>query len=233
VSQWPGPLGTLMSPQATGGANWQGGSFDPQTGMFYIFTNGGASSFGLINDPKRSDMNYISGAAPDPNAPPPAAGGRGGGGGGGGGEGGGGINVQGLPLLKPPYGRITAIDLNKGDIAWQIAHGETADNVKNHALLKGLTIPRTGRPGRIGLLVTKTLLIAGEGGFFTTPNGQRGAMFRAYDKATGKDAGEVYMPAPQTGTPMTYSLDGRQYIVVAIGGGNYSSELVAYRLPNN
>ena len=143
------------------------------------------------------------------------------------------MTVQGLPLLKPPYGRITAIDLNKGDLVWQIAHGETADNVRNHAALKGLTIPRTGRQGRIGTLVTKTLLIAGEGGFFTTPSGQRGAMLRAYDKGTGKEVGAVFMPAPQTGSLMTYSLSGRQYIVVPISGGSYSGEFVAYRLPGN
>ena len=101
VSQWPGPLGTLMSPQATGGANWQGGSLDPETGMFYIFTNSSVTPLGLIKDPKRSDMDFIQGAAPDPNAPPPVAGAPGGGGGEGGGAG---ITVQGLPLLKPPYG---------------------------------------------------------------------------------------------------------------------------------
>jgi quinoprotein glucose dehydrogenase len=229
VSQWPGPLGTLMSPQATGGANWQGGSFDPETGMFYIFTNSSVTSLGLVKDPKRSDMDFISGVAPDPAAPPPAAGAPAGGGGEGGGPG---VTVQGLPILKPPYGRITAIDLNKGDLVWQIAHGETPDNVRTHPALKGLTIPRTGRAGRIGTLVTKTLLIAGEGGFFTAPSGQRGAMLRAYDKATGKDVGEIFMPAPQTGSLMTYSLSGRQYIVVPISGGAYSGEFVAYRLPN-
>ena len=233
VSQRPGPLGTLMSPQATGGANWQGGSFDPETGMFYIFTNGGATPLGLIKDPKRSDMDFISGVAPDPNGAPSAAPPGVATPAGGGGEGGAGVTVQGLPLLKPPYGRITAIDLNKGDLVWQIAHGETPDNVRNHAALKGVNIPRTGRPGRIGTLVTKTLLIAGEGGFFTTPSGQRGAMLRAYDKATGKEVGAVYMPAPQTGSLMTYSLSGRQYIVVPISGGAYSGEFVAFRLPGN
>ena len=95
-----------------------------------------------------------------------------------------------------------------------------------------MTIPRTGRDGRIGTLVTKTLVIAGEGGFFTLPDGQRGAMLRAYDKATGKEVGAVYMPAPQTGSPMTYMLNGKQYIVLAIGGGNYSGELVAFALPD-
>jgi quinoprotein glucose dehydrogenase len=142
------------------------------------------------------------------------------------------LTVQGLPLLKPPYGRITAIDLEKGEFRWQIAHGETPDNIRNHPALKGLTIPRTGRPGILGELVTKTLVIAGEAGVFTTPSGARGAMLRAYDKATGKEAGAVYMPAPQSGSPMTYMLNGKQYIVVAIGGGNYSGELVAFRLPS-
>ena len=98
-----------------------------------------------------------------------------------------------------------------------IPHGDTPDNVKNNPALKGLTIPRTGRPGRIGVLTTKTLLIAGEGGFDTTPDG-RGAYLRAYDKATGADAGQVFMPAPQTGSPMTYMLNGTQYIAVAVSG---------------
>src|SRR5262249_32882271 len=130
----------------------------------------------------------------------PVAGGGGGGRGGGGGPS---LTVQGLPLVKPPYGRITALDLSQGTIAWQIAHGDTPANIKNHPALKGLTIPRTGRPGLIGVLVTKTLAIAGEAGFATTPQG-RGALLRAYDKATGADAGAVYMPAPQSGSPITY-----------------------------
>ena len=227
VSKWEGPRALLMMPTSTGGANWQGGSYDPETGLFYIFSNTGVSSIGLINDTNRSDMDFIQGTARNPNAPAtPAAGG------GGGGEGGGAVTVQGLPLVKPPYGRITAIDLNKGEIAWQVAHGETADNIRNHAALKGLNVPRTGRQGRIGTLVTKTLVVAGEGGFFTTPGGPRGAMLRAYDKLSGNEVGSVYMPAPQTGSPMTYMLGGKQYIVVAISGGTYSGELLALRLPN-
>ena len=151
-----------------------------------------------------------------------------------GGEGGDpGPNVRGLPLLKPPYGRITAINLDKGEFAWQIAHGETPDNIRNHPALKGLTIPRTGRAGLIGTLTTKSLVIAGEAGFFTTPSGTRGAMLRAYDKATGEEVGAVYMPAPQSGSPMTYMLDGRQYIVIAVGGGQYPGEYIAYRLPSD
>src|SRR6185295_15557422 len=117
-------------------------------------------------------------------------------------------------LLKPPYARISAIDLNKGDIMWQVANAETADNVRNHPALKGLTIPRTGRAANtIGILVTKTLVIVGEPGNFTLPDGRRGAMLRAYDKASGKEVGAVYMPAGQSGTPMTYMLNGRQHIV--------------------
>ena len=148
------------------------------------------------------------------------------------GEGGGrGLSVQGLPIIKPPYGRITAINLDKGDIAWQIAHGETPDNIRNHPALKGLNIPRTGRPGLIGPLVTKTLVICGEAGVFTTPSGARGAMLRAYDKANGKEVGAVFMQAPQSGSPMTYAINGKQYIIVAISGGNYSGEYVAFTLP--
>ncbi|MGE3511761.1 MAG: PQQ-binding-like beta-propeller repeat protein, partial [Vicinamibacterales bacterium] len=180
VSTWPRPLATLILPSATGGANWQGGAFDPETKMFYIFTNTNVTALGLTPPQAgRSDMAYVQGMARDPNAKPGARGG---------GDGFGGLSVQGLPLIKPPYGRITAIDVNKGELAWQIAHGETPDNVKNHPALKGLDIPRTGRQGRIGVLVTKSLVIAGEGGFITTPQG-RGAYLRAYDKATGKEVG--------------------------------------------
>jgi len=136
-----------------------------------------------------------------------------------------------LPLLKPPYGTISAINLESGDIDWQIAHGDTPDNIKNHPALKGLKIPRTGRPGILGPMVTKTLVICGEAGFVTTPSGARGAMLRGYDKMTGEEKGAVYLPAPQTGSPMTFMLSGRQYIVLAIGGGGYSSELIAFRLP--
>jgi quinoprotein glucose dehydrogenase len=241
VSNVDGPLATMILPSVTGGANWQGGALDPQTNMLYVYSVTSISPVGLVAaDPARSDFGYVQGTARAAGATTTAAGGgrgaAGGGrgaaaGGGGGGEGGAGLSVQGLPLVKPPYGRITAIDLNKGAIAWQIAHGDTPDNIKNNAALKGLTIPRTGRPGRIGVLVTKTLTIAGEGGFATQTNGQRGALLRAYDKATGQDAGAVYMPAPQTGSPMTYSLNGKQYIVVSISGGNYPGELLAFKLP--
>jgi quinoprotein glucose dehydrogenase len=240
VSKAEGPLATLVLPSATGGTNWPGGSYDPETHMLYAFSQTVIAAMGLVPSPDKSfsEMEYVQGtatagarrtggagaeagadAAPAPAAAAGADGGAGG------------TTVQGLPLVKPPYGRITAIDLNKGEIAWQIAHGETPDNIRNHPALKGLNIPRTGRPGIIGTLVTKTLVVAGEAGVFTTPSGQRGAMLRAYDKATGREVGAVYMPAQQSGTPMTYMLNGKQYIVVAISGNGYSGELVAFRLP--
>jgi quinoprotein glucose dehydrogenase len=227
VAKWEGPRGTLIIPEVTGGANWQGGSFDPETKRFYIFTNVMIASISLAPPEEgRSDMLYVRGNARNPNPPPPtpagtpapAAGG-----------GGGGLTVRGLPLIKPPYGTITAIDMNKGEQLWRIAHGETPDNIKNHPALKGLNIPRTGRTGRIGVLTTKTLLIAGEGGFATYPEG-RGAMLRAYDKGTGAELGAVFMPAPQTGSPMTYSVAGTQYIAVAVAGPGFPGELLVYKV---
>ncbi len=133
--------------------------------------------------------------------------------------------------MKPPYGQISAIDLTRGEIVWQVAHGETPDSIRNHPALAGVTIPRTGRLGTVGTLVTRTVVIAGEPSFGPTPSGARGAMLRAYDKSTGAEVGAVYMPAPQTGSPMTYMLNGRQHIVVAVGGAGYSGELIAFRLP--
>ena len=121
--------------------------------------------------------------------------------------------------------------MNAGSILWQIPHGETPDNVKNHPALKGLNIPRTGQAGNIGTLVTKTLVVAGEPRVTMTSAGQRGAMLRAYDKTSGREVGAVYIPAPQSGSPMTYQLGGKQYIVVAVSGGNYSGELIAFKLP--
>jgi quinoprotein glucose dehydrogenase len=212
VSKPEGPYGTIIT---TGVTNWPGGSYDPETHILYVHAATGMVSNGLVpGDPAKTEFPWVSG-----NAAPAGAGG--------------GLRIQGLPLVKPPWGSIVAIDMNKGEILWKIANAETPDNVRNHPALKGLDIPRTGRSANtIGLLVTKTLLIAGEPGTFTMPDGRQGAMLRAYDKASGKEAGAGYMPAGQTGTPMTYMLNGKQYIVVAIAGQNYSGELLAFRLPN-
>ncbi len=209
-----GPIATIAMATFSGGTNWPGGSFDPATHILYVYSQRIMNAFGVIpGDPAKTDMAYVLGKpAGVEGAPPP-------------------LFVQGLPMAKPPYGQISAIDLNKGEILWQVAHGETPDNVRNHPALKGVQIPRTGRSGVIGTLVTATLVIAGESGTFTTPSGQRGAMLRAYDKATGKDAGAVFMPAGQTGGPMTYMLNGKQYIVVSIGGAGFPAELIAFKLP--
>jgi glucose dehydrogenase len=157
--------------------------------------------------------------------------GRGAGRGGGGGEGAG-LTVQGLSILKPPYGVLAAMDLDKGVIKWRVPHGETPDAVRNHPALKGMNIPRTGQSGSVGLVITKTLVVLGDSQFTTTDTHPRGAMLRAYDKATGKEAGAVFIPAPQSGSPMTYMAKGKQYIIVAVSGGPYSGEYIAFALPD-
>ena len=160
-------------------------------------------------------------------APAPAAGGAPAPAGGGGG----GLNVQGLPIVKPPYGVLSAINLDRGDLVFQVPHGDTPDAVRNHPALRGLNIPKTGQQGSVGLMVTKTLVILGDPQVTTTPEHPRGAMLRAYNKQTGAQVGAVWMPAPQSGSPMTYSVDGKQYIIVAVSGGSYSGEYIAFSLP--
>ena len=246
VSNINGPLGTLMVPSQDGGTNWQGGSFDPETNILYVASGSTVVSKAVVPPyPGQSEMAYIEGNAvtgprttggsgsaagggrseftpterrqltpDDPSRGPPKLA----------------LAVQGLPLLKPPYGRISAIDMTRGEILWQVAHGETPDDIKSHPLLQGMTIPRTGQAGSPGTLVTKTLLVSGERLNTTTPEGL-GAMLRAYDKATGREVGAVYMPAPQSGSPMTYMLNGEQYLVVAISGAQYAGELLAFKLP--
>ena len=212
VSKPDGPWGTIIT---TGVTNWPGGSYDPETHILYVHASKGIIANGLVpGDPGRSEFAWVSGMLiPDGQSR--------------------GLTVQGLPLLKPPYASIVAIDMDKGEILWKVANAETPDNIRNHPALKGLNIPRTGRQANtIGMLVTKTLLVVGEPGNFTLPDGRRGAMLRAYDKKSGAEIGAIYMPAGQTGTPMTYMFEGKQYIVVAIGGQAYPSELLAFKLPN-
>ena len=215
VATAEGSLGTIQLPSSTGGVNWPGGSADPETGLFYIYTKTQIGALGMVNDPERSDMDFIRGR-PEGVSGRDAA-----------------TNIQGFPMIKPPWGRITSINMNTGDIAWQIPHGEAPDNIRNHASLNGVDIGRTGWPGRVGVLVTKTIVVAGESGRYTTETGDVGAMLRAYDKATGDEVGAVYMTAQQTGSPMTYQVDDQQYIVVATSGGGQSGRLLAYRLPES
>ena len=235
-----GPLATLTLGTAAGGTNWPGGSYDPETHTVYVSAcNACLTPIGMVPPPSKefSDLNYVLGFAgqpvtlrtgpgenvgadaPRPAAPPAAAAANP-------------LTVQGLPLIKPPYGTISAISLDKGEIVWQVAHGDTPDAIRNHPALKELNIPRTGQNGSVGTLVTKTLVIAGDPQITTTESHPRGAMLRAYDKVNGKEAGAVYLPAPQTGSPMTYMLNGKQYIVVGVSGGPYSGEYIAFRLPD-
>jgi quinoprotein glucose dehydrogenase len=245
-----GPLyGALVASTAT---NWPGSAADPETHVVYAQGgNMGVSARSLVAPPKGfSDIGYVSGIAgqefrevmgpgdccaadapprpPQQSGPPPppanlpADGGATAG-----------LNVQGLPMVKPPYGVLTAINVDRGDIMWQVAHGDTPDNIRTHPLLAGKNIPKTGQPGTsgVGLMVTKTIVVMGDPQITAPPGRQRGAMLRAYDKNTGQEVGAVWMAAPQSGSPMTYSVDGKQYIVVAIGGGAYSGEYVSFRLP--
>ena len=213
VAEADGLLGMMQVPNSTGGVNWPGGSFDPETGMFYAYTKTEMGVLGLVNDPERSDMDFIRGRPEGVSARDAS------------------INVRGFPIIKPPWGRITAVDMTTGEIAWQVPHGYAPDNIQNHAVLEGHDLGKTGWPGRVGTLVTGTLVIAGDSGLHTTETGEIGGMLRAYDKATGEEVGAVYMPSVQTGSPMTYSVDGTQYIVVSTGGGGRSGNFVAYRLP--
>jgi quinoprotein glucose dehydrogenase len=235
-----GKYGMLMMPGNNGGTNWEGGAFDPETGIAYIFSSTEFNRRSLINDPKRSNMNYIDAGG---------GGGRGGGAGGrgagagagraGGSEGAGTpvpsdappTNAFGLPLVKPPYGRVTAIDMNTGEHVWVQTIGGTPENIREHPRLKGITIPRTGRPGRTGIMLTKTLLWAGERGPLDTVNGEQVSWFRSYDKANGAIVSEITIPANVTNVPMTYMVNGKQYIVIAVAAVGKPAELLALTLP--
>jgi quinoprotein glucose dehydrogenase len=245
VSKEPGPIGTLALGPANGGTNWPGGSFNPETHTVFVYAcNACLSAYGLVKPPPgMSDLDYVEGhagervvminaagadqgadaplqraALPAP-APQPATARRS-------------LTVEGLPLVKPPYATISAIDLDSGNILWQVAHGETPDYIRGSPALKGIDLPRTGQASfNIGTLVTRDLVVAGDSAVTTTPDRPRGAMLRAYDQKTGKEVGTVLMPAAQSGSPMTYMVGGKQYIMVAVSGGNYSGEYICYTLP--
>jgi quinoprotein glucose dehydrogenase len=197
-----GTVGTLSLPSATGGANWEGAALDPETGLIYIPSRTALSVLSVANDPE-SDVAYSQSFGV--RVP----------------------RVQGLDIVKPPYGRITAIDMNSGDHVWMMANADTPERIQNHRALEGVEIPRTGVPTRAGLVLTKTLLFAGEGG------GGPGAspIFRAYDKQSGEIVAEIDLPNTQSGQPMTYEHDGVQYIAMFVSGGGGATELVALALP--
>lgn len=194
-----GTHGTLTLPSSVGGANWEGGAFDPGTGTLFVPSMTLAVLMQLVHDPEASDIRYISGRP----APP---------------------RVLDLPVAKPPWGRITAIDLATGEHRWMVANGDTPKIVRENPALAGVEVPRTGKPTRAGILVTDTLLFAGEGF-----GGD--AVFRAHDKLTGEIVAEIALPATQAGPPSTYRVGGRQYIVMTVGDRDHPAELVALALP--
>ena len=238
VGDSKGMLAAINLGNGTGGTNWPGAGYDPETHIVYAQAQQAQVSVMSLREPPPgfSDIRFVAGRRDQPfrvsegpgfgtaaDAPQPPKGAAPAGGGGG-------VNVQGLSIVKPPYGVISAVNLDTGGIQWQVPYAETPDNVRNHPALKGLNIPNTGQLGSVGLLVTKTLVVLGDSQL-TSVTHQRGAMLRAYDKATGKEVGAVWMPAPQSGSPMTYAVDGKQYIVVAVSGGSYSGEYIAFSLP--
>ncbi len=247
VRDTDGKAALFLMPTHLGGANWPGGAVDAETGVLYVASVTGSEFLSVSKaDPARSDMGYVGGGG--------GGGGRGGRGGAPAASGGRGAGFagtlddgetsagarsaltapgpEGLPLVKPPWGRITAIDLNKGDIMWTAANGDAPDFIKNNPVMKGIDLSNTGKPSRSLLMVTKTLLFAPEGNnLWASPAGAGGDMLRILDKKTGALIHQMALPAMATGVPMTYMADGRQFVVIAVGAAGFPSELVALALP--
>ncbi len=194
-----GTVGTLSLPSATGGANWEGAALDPETGLIYIPSRTDVAVLSVDNDPE-ADVAFSQ--AFGVRVP----------------------RVRGLPIVKPPYGRITAINMDSGDHVWQVANADTPASIANNPALAGLTIPRTGVATRSGLLLTKTLLFAGEGAGGSNK-------FRAHNKQTGEIIAEFELPSTQTGQPFTYEHNGKQYVAMFVSGSGQVAQLVAYALP--
>jgi quinoprotein glucose dehydrogenase len=201
--------GTLANPGWWGAGNWHTGAFDPETGVYYAVSHTWPSVYHLQKPTKpEATLDYAVVTEIEDDFP----------------------LIDGLPIVKPPYGRITAIDMNRGEHLWMAANG---DGPRDHPLLRDLNLPPLGIPGRPAPLVTRTLLFIGEGGD-AIPGikpGMWGKKFRAYDKAQGKVVWEMELPAGTTGAPMTYLHEGKQYILVAIGGKEYPAEWIALGLP--
>jgi quinoprotein glucose dehydrogenase len=195
--QAAGIRGTLSFLNSTGGANWEHGAFDPETGTLYVGSTTSPTVLALREGTGRSDMQYVGalGGAPQ---------------------------IQGLPLVKPPYSRVSAIDLTRGTIKWQVAAGDTPDRIRNNAALAGLQIPRTGSTSRPVLLATRTLLFQGEGL-------AGGSKLHILDKATGATIRDVQLTGSVTSSPMSYMHNGRQYVAFWVSG--QPATLVAMALP--
>lgn len=207
-----GKKGTLILPSAAGGANWGGAALDPETGVLYVPSMALPTLLGLSKpDPNRSDFDYMrtgSYLVPGPT---------------------------GLPLIKPPYGRITAIDLNKGDIIWQVAHG---DGPRDNPAIKDLKLPPLGAAANGALsngggIVTKTLYFAIQSTVDESSMMRIGkeGFVRAFSKKDGKVVWEKLLTTSPHGTPMTYLAAGKQFLVLSAGGMGQKSELIAFALP--
>jgi quinoprotein glucose dehydrogenase len=195
-----GTQGTLNLPGFVGGANWEHGSFDPETGVLYVgsFTNVGNYSVSA-SDGSRSDMRYLGRTGRTPS-------------------------VSGLPLMKPPYNRVTAIDLNTGNHLWMVPGGDTPEAIRNNPALQGLTIPPTGALTRPAVMATRTLLFMSEG-YGSAP------ILHVLDKRTGQRIADIPLPGSIGGSPMTYMVNGRQYIALWVGQqGRLPAQLITLAL---
>jgi len=204
----PGAVkGTLQLPGSNGGTAWTGAAFDPETSTLFIPSKTNPFSADLVKgNPQETDLDYRAATRPLVAGP------------------------RGLPLVKPPYGRVTAIDLNKGERAWMVANG---DGPRDNPAIKALNLGPLGQAVRSSAIATKTLLFVTEGDQLNprTPPGGGGRKFRALDKDTGQTLWEIELEAGANGAPMTYLFNGKQYVVWAIGGQRHAAELVALSLP--
>lgn len=194
----PSTRGTINLPGWSGGGGWQGAAADPETGILYVPSGTGPIVVELVKpEPSQSDMRYLRGGKTSVNGP------------------------QGLPLTKPPYGRITAIDLNTGEHVWQVPHGE---GIRQRLIDMGIEDPGpVGSPSRTGPLLTRTLL------FVAQQDGSR-ALLRAFDKQSGAVVREIELPSSPAATPMSYMAGGRQYIAMTLGGGT-DAFMVSFAIP--
>jgi len=203
-----GTRGTIQAPGLVGGADWTGAALDPETGTLYVPTVRTPVVVGLKrSENPRSNVSWVMESLDIAEGP------------------------QGLPLLKPPYGSLVAIDLNAGEILWRVANG---DGPRDHPALRDLDLPPLGQAARVSPLVTSTLVFLGEGvdrGMVLLPEDVGGKLFKAYDKATGAVVAEIELPGGVSGAPISYMANGRQYIVMPIAWSGMTSEWVALALP--